>query len=327
MVPVRKYPFLVDIRSITSYLVGKLYPMMMKKLCILTLMCVSMVNANAQFKAKMINTVQGNERIYTVYSSGDMYRYEFEEGGEKGVVIVKPEENKSYILMPSKKFVHITECDGAMSRMNDPWQSYLWFSKFGEEKTIENQTLEGTNVVVKAAYQGESKVFTCYFSEKLNFPVKIQSNMEENTFMRLENIEPWKTISAYFMVPEGYTEVDRRMRPIVAEPPPPASWTDIKGSIPFEGSLQRGEKMWLTVPASVYYTFRINNTTDSPGKIIYHLYRDKTKLGWEEQGKDKYRTIRLFPGESKTLTQNWEAGLNVLLEVYEGTLEIAVMKE
>lgn len=299
----------------------------MKKLVILIIICLSFSVANAQFKAKMVNSVQGNERIYTVYSDGDRYRYEFEEGGEKGIVIVKPEENRTHILMPNRKFVHITECDGTMSRMNDPWQSYLWFTKHGEEKKEGAETLFGYDVMVSAAYQGESRVFTCYFSETLNFPLKIESDMEENTFMRLEDIESWKVIEAYFMVPEGYTEVDKRMRPIVAEPPPPESWNESKATLPFERTIERAEKIWLNIPSEAYYKLHIENCSDAPGKIIYHLYRGDVKLGWEEQGKDKYRTYRLFPGESKTLTNKWEAGFKLLLEVYEGTLRVSVISE
>ena len=42
----------------------------------------------SQFRAKMINVVNGKETNYEVYSGLKQYRYDFVEDGMKGVVIV-----------------------------------------------------------------------------------------------------------------------------------------------------------------------------------------------------------------------------------------------
>ena len=79
-----------------------------------------------QFQANMTNVISGREMLYKVYSDLNHYRYEFDENGMKGVVIVLPDENKTFILMPEKKIAHKTKCDALISRMNDPVQSFFW---------------------------------------------------------------------------------------------------------------------------------------------------------------------------------------------------------
>ncbi len=299
----------------------------MKKITPFLMILFAFLPCRAQFTASMHNTVQGNERVYTVYADQNQYRYEFEESGEKGIVIVKPEENKTFILMPSRKYVHITPCDGMMSRMNDPWQSYLWFRQYGKEKEEGNETVDGYKCLVRSVYQNDSKVFTCYFSEKLNFPVQIKSDIEDNTHMELNDVKSWKPDPSLFEVPKDYIEVDRRMRPIIPEPPAPESWTESKATLPYEATVERGSKVWLHVDKEQYYKFNLSNETDAPAKIIFHIYRNGEKLGWEEQGADRSRTYRLFRGESKTMTQDWKAGDDILIEAYEGQMHLAVRPE
>ena len=43
------------------------------------------------------------ERIFTVYSADTGYRYEFDEDGQKGAVIVKNDSRQVIILMPQQK--------------------------------------------------------------------------------------------------------------------------------------------------------------------------------------------------------------------------------
>lgn len=282
---------------------------------------------HAQFSARMINVVQGNQREYKVYSDLDRYRYEFEESGMKGVVIVHPGENKTYVLMPDQQNVHITTCDGRMSRMNDPWQSYLWFKNYGTEKELGNEKIEGYQCKKMALYQNDSKVFTASFSEKLKFPVTLQSEIEENTYMRLDNIKPWKSDPSFFEIPEGYIEVDERMRPLIPEPPPPETWTEKEITIPFTGALNRGEKLMLHINASGYIKLNLHNRQETPGKMSYTLFENNVPLSVNDQGKEKYRMYRLFDNEKKTLTLNLSEGQDVLLKGYEGSLELEIAME
>ncbi len=289
----------------------------------LTASCI----AYSQFSADMINVVQGNERAYKVYSDLDSYRYEFEESGMKGVVIVHPGENKTYVLIPDQQYVHITSCDGMMSRMNDPWQSYLWLKSYGKEKNLGSEDVKGYQCDKLALYQNDSKVFSASFSPQLNFPLTMQSEIEENTYMRLENIEPWENDPSYFQIPGDYTEVDERMRPLIPEPPPPETWTEKEIVLPYTGALHRGEKLWIHIKEPHYYKLKLQNNLQEPGKFSYTLFEHGTPLSVNEQGKEKYRTYRLFNSEKKNLTLNLSGDQSVLLKGYEGSLELELNKE
>ena len=299
----------------------------MKTIAILTLLALAASSLQAQFRATMINTVDGNERVYSVYSNLDRYRYEFTEGDESGVVIVKPGENKTYILMPDRRFVHVTACDGAMSRMNDPWQSYLWYKKNGEEKVEGTEQVRGYTTSVRSVYRAGKKLFTCHYAEALQFPLKIENHVAEETHMHLEDIRDWKVNLSVFEIPGDYTEVDRRMRPVIPEPPAPESWVESEASVPYHTTMKRGMKTWIPIPEPDNYRLRLENTGDTPAKIIYHLYEDGEKLAWDEQGKDKYRTLRLHPGESRNLVMRWDADQDILLELYEGAMQVSLERE
>ena len=197
----------------------------------------------AQFQARLVNSFSGSERNYAVYSDLDRYRYEFEEDGMKGIVIVNPAANQTAVLVPDKKYVHHTTCDGMMSRMNDPVQSYEAYKKYGPEQVVGNESLNGYDCTKKEVFQGDTKVFTAWHADKLNFPVRIVAHYSENMFMELRDIKKWKVDPSYFEIPADYTAVDEEMRPIIPEPPPPDSWTETTASIPYDGTLKRGEKI------------------------------------------------------------------------------------
>ena len=282
---------------------------------------------SAQFQARLLNSFSGTERYYDVYSDLTQYRYEFEEDGMKGIVMVNPGINRTAILIPEKKYVHITTCDGMMSRMNDPVQSYEAYKQYGPEKVTGNETLQGYDCVTKDIYQGDTKVFTAWYAEKLKFPVKIVAHYSENMYMELQDIKKWDADPAYFVIPDGYTEVDEEMRPVIPEPPPPDSWTETEVTMPYEGTMKRGEKIRMKIPETVYYKFRAANNGDTPAKFTYHLYENGEKLPWDIVGNDERRTHRLHMGEKNNQTFDWKSGWLLVVEVYEGVLELKIFPE
>ena len=173
-----------------------------------------------QWQAKMFNSISGSEKIYRVYSNLDQYCYTFTEDEISGVVIVSPGINQTAILNTDEKMVHYTSCDGMMSSMNDPVQAYNNYKKHGEEKVIGTETLDGYNCIKKELYQGDQKLFTQWFSEELNFPVRIEGHFSENAYMQLENIQKWDVNPSVFIVPADYIEVDEELEPVTPEPPP-----------------------------------------------------------------------------------------------------------
>jgi hypothetical protein len=300
----------------------------MKTYLILLLLAILIsINSFCQFTAKMINVVDGKERNYVVYSDLKQYRYEFEEDGMKGVVIVNPDKNETAILLPEMKYVHRTTCDGIMSMMNDPVQAYIWYKKQGEEKTAGTGEINGFNCVKKELLQSDVKVFTVWYAEELNFPVKMINHFSDNTHMELKDIEPWTSDASYFEIPEGYTEVDERMHTVIPEPPPPESWETKEASIPFEGTVARGTKLEIKIGQSVYHKLAISNETSEPAKIIRHLVRNGQELSDDQQGPLKYRSSRLYSGENKTYTFDWKEGDIVIIEACEGEMHIKIFPD
>ena len=275
----------------------------------------------------MTNVISGKEKQYKVYSDLNYYRYDFEEDDMKGVVIVLPDENKTFILIPDKKFVHKTTCDAFISRMNDPVQSYLWFKKNGTEKAAGVESIAGESCRKSEVYIQDQKVFTVWYSDKLRFPIKIVNHTAENTTMQLNNISNWKVDTKMFSVPDDYVEVDQQMRPIIAEPLPPEKWTVIEGTVPYQGDLTRGTKIRFPVTSDVYHKVELKNNTQDMAKVIIHIFRNGKELSDDEQGPVSYRSKRLHPGESKTNTYALKSGDTVVFEDYEGTMSIKVYLE
>lgn len=278
----------------------------------------------AQFTATMKNVVKGDERIYQVYHDGENYRYEFSEDGMDGVVIVKPAENKTSILVPEKKYVHHTTCHDVMSRMNDPVQSVMTIKDRYNEKGLGEEEIAGFKCSKSELFAADQKVFTLWFSEELNFPLRIENNFQRDTYMELSGINVQDVVANKFVVPEDYTEVDDKMRPKIPEPPPPDSWTNVELSLPVNRVFQRGEKIVVNINDETNYRLTAINNSESPAKFVRSVWKDGAELAEEKQGPLKYRTKRIFDGEKFSNVYHWKAGEQVRIEVHEGELQLVL---
>jgi hypothetical protein len=285
------------------------------------------IQGQTPFKAEMHNVKSGNKTIYQLQSDGTKYRYDFEEDGMKGIVIVDPVKGKTAILMPDKKFVHYTELTSGLSMANDPFQSFLNMRKRFTEKIIGPEKIYGYESEKSELYAGDQKLFTAWYSGKLNFLLKMINNSEPDTYMELSDIKPQKIDPAVFKVPEDYTVVDQRMRPVIPEPPPPDSWNTVKTTLPVKGEFKRGDLITFKVPENKNYKIILKNETGDPSKIIRISMRDGKELPDNEQGPLRYRTNRLFGGESSTNTYSWKAGDDKIIQVHEGKIHIEVVPE
>ncbi len=279
------------------------------------------------FTAEMTNVKQGTKEIYQVQSNGEKYRYDFEENGEKGIVIVDPEEGKTAILFPSKQMVHFTETSSIISRSNDPVQSVMTLKDRYYEKQLGQEKVAGFDCDKTELYAADKKVFTVWFSEKLNFPLKIQNHIAKDTYMELSNITLQKITPPVFVVPKDYTEVDNRMRPVIPEPPAPEKWNTIEADLPLNTKYSRGDRVKFKVPETKNYVINLTNNSAVPAKIIRYTFRDGKELSNNEQGPLKYRTRRLFGNETFRNIYRWKAGDTKILEVHEGKLNVEIALE
>jgi hypothetical protein len=286
-----------------------------------------MIHGQNSFSAEMLNVRRGTESIYQLQSMGEKYRYDFDESGMKGIVIVDQKKGETAILMPDEKFVHYTDIHSQTSLMNDPYQAFIYSKSRYDEKKLGKEKIAGYDCIKSELYASGQLVYTAWYSEELDFLVKLVNEMADNTYMELREIEKGKISEEIFSVPEDYTEVDRKMRPIIPEPPAPDSWKEIKSSIPLKGEYKRGDVILFKVPESRNYKFILNNNIDRPAKIIRIGMRDGKELPDNEQGPVSYRTRRLHAGESFSNVYSWEEGDEKLIQVHEGVINIEILPE
>lgn len=283
-------------------------------------------HAQSSFKAEMTDVQNGKTKVYYVQSNGEKYRYDFEEEGRKGIVIVTPAEKKTAILMPDKKYVLYTETSSSWSRANDPVQSALTLKARATEKKTGVEKMAGFNCDKSELYIDNDKIFTVWFSQKLNFPLRIENNMRDNTYMQVSAIELREIDPSVFVVPDHYTEVDERMRIKIPEPPAPKQWNNIEVSLPVNKQFKRGDRIKFEVPESGNYVVNLKNNTASPAKIIRTSFRDGEELPDMVQGPVKYRTERLYANETSKNTYVWQAGDTKEFKIYEGKLNINIQE-
>ena len=283
--------------------------------------------SQASFSAEMVNVQGGTEIVYKLQSDGNKYRYDFEEEGMRGIVIVDPAKGKTAILIPDEKYVHHTEINSPKSLMNDPYQSFLYIKTYYEEKPAGRETVSGFECDKTEIFDSDRKIITVWLSDELNFLVKMVNHTSENTFMELRNIRPGKIDNAIYQIPADYTEVDERMRPVIPEPEPPDSWLKIESSLPFKGEFKRGDLIFFDITENKNYKLILINQTDDPAKIIRIGMREGKELPEDEQGPLSYRTERLYGRESSTNTYRWKAGDQKIIQVHEGVIYIEIFAE
>jgi len=173
---------------------------------------------SGQFRATMKSSYSGVEKEYQVWSDGTNYRYEFKEKEQPMAMIVRPEENKAYVMMPDKKAYRPYPCDDFAIVMTDPVQGCVYIAHSYIEKIAGHEEAAGYDCLKKEyyrAYKGDTSiVFIVLFSEELNFPVKMIQGAFKTVKMELSGIQKWKPEKDYFVLPGGYAEVDENMQPV-----------------------------------------------------------------------------------------------------------------
>jgi len=160
----------------------------------------------------------GQTRTFTVFSADAGYRYEFNEAGQAGVIIVKKGSSDVIMLMPQQKMAMKSAAGNRMSMGNDPVSAYEYFKKEGTIKEIGSETINGMkctkselwNIKSDEYSQVNQKMFTVWTSDKYNFPVKMINHIDgsQGSGMELKDIEPWTPNAQSFEIPAGYQVMD-----------------------------------------------------------------------------------------------------------------------
>ena len=185
----------------------------MKKLTFLFAVSLLVLPLSGQFKAKMYFTSMGQDRVFTVYSADAGYRYEFNEQGQSGVIIVKKGSSDIIILMPQQKMAMKSSSTDKMSMGNDPVAAYRYYQDEGLMKVEGQETVNGIPCTRSGLWNKDNpnqKMFTIWTSEEYSFPVKMINHISgsDDATMELKDIEPWTPDAKSFTIPEGYQIMD-----------------------------------------------------------------------------------------------------------------------
>lgn len=184
------------------------------QLILISILCCLSIHTLGQFQANMHFILSGIEKDFKVFSDQDRYRYEFNEDGQEGVVIVLNGSNEVFVLMPQQKMAIKTISSSQMSMANDPVKLYEYqVGAGGKEKNVGHEMINGYDCNKKELYgESDQLLYTMWYSEKYNFPIKIVSHMDVagTTNMEISDIEDWTPADSYFKIPEGYMVMDQQ---------------------------------------------------------------------------------------------------------------------
>ena len=172
------------------------------------------VPSHGQFSAEFIQKSGPEEVVTKFYVQNPFYRMEFEEAGRKGIVLVDTKEGTSKVLMPEQKMYMEMKSEDPRQLMNNPFQALDYFKSMGAVKKIGKETINGY-VCDKYLIQYEGKdLMTQWFSEKLQFAIKIINHSDEDMVLELRNIKEGPQDPSLFKVPEDYQQMNMSGQPV-----------------------------------------------------------------------------------------------------------------
>lgn len=170
-------------------------------------------SAYGQFKGMMTFYGSKDSRTFSVYSSDLGYRYDFIEDDQEGAVIVKSGSRELIILIPQQKMAMISPSDNPMSMANDPLQSFEYYKASGIFEEAGEESINGTLCKKSILYNKENpsqKMFTMWFSEDYNFPMKLINHIDVSgeSGMEMKDVEPCEVDPSMFEIPSGFNVMD-----------------------------------------------------------------------------------------------------------------------
>lgn len=190
----------------------------MKKIILFALVSLSGLSLSAQFKGRMNFNSMGETRSFAVHSADAGYRYDFDEDGQRGAVIVRNGSGEVIILMPQQKMAMKSPADSPMSQSNDPLKSLEYYQKSGVMKEEGQGVINGIECTKSTLYDvndPSQKLFTLWFSDTYKFPMKMVNHIDgtENSGMEMSDVEPWIPDPQFLEIPDGYQVMEMPVMP------------------------------------------------------------------------------------------------------------------
>lgn len=159
----------------------------------------------AEFQADVLVQAQGEKPIHgKIYVKGTMIRHEMEEEGQKQIMIVRPDKNLSWMIVPEEKMY-----------MEIPYQpDEQTFEEWTAEKEknskyLGDETISGVECK-KYEMEEEGEKSTFWISKKYAFPIKV---VGPDSTMEYKNLKDGAVPDALFEVPPDYEKMAMPMLP------------------------------------------------------------------------------------------------------------------
>jgi hypothetical protein len=186
--------------------------------------CPSKSNADAEgFTADMIQKINNKNIEGKLFVKGNEYRMDLEENGEKLSILVDRESGKTTIIIHSQKAAREIKNTSLQSLSNNPFESYKTSLEKYSSKENGSEAIDGYDCKKIEIYQDDQSLMTAWVSDKLEWPVKIHTEMEPLRVMELKNITAKNLEEDLFKVPEDYKltplpEIKKEEEPVKEEP-------------------------------------------------------------------------------------------------------------
>jgi len=183
----------------------KLKPLIPLAASLMLVFILALPSWAAEFSADMIQKMQGQTQTGKVFIKGKKMRMEMNAPGNKMVHIMLPEENKTIILMTEEKMY--MEMVAAYKPSSSPSSNKEDLEKVATLKQLGTETINGYlcdtyQVIFHDKNQG---TMTQWYSEKLNFPIKmISQGPQGEVVTEYQNIKEGTVPDSSFLIPPGY---------------------------------------------------------------------------------------------------------------------------
>lgn len=183
----------------------------MKKLILSILLIILVAQINyAQFSAIFFILSADQAAVSgQLFVQDHLYRMDFHQGGEESIIIIDTKEAISTILIPAMNmYTENTLVSDEISNL-DPFRFHDYYMSQGLANNSGYELIESYNCIVYKIIDEDGNELTEWFSEDLNFPIKIEGNLNGGDFlMELKEINESKLEPSIFKVPDGFILMD-----------------------------------------------------------------------------------------------------------------------
>ena len=179
----------------------------MKKLALSIIFIVMLVQTNfGQFSATFFILSADQDAVSgQLYVQDHLYRMDFHQGGEESIIIIDTKEAKSTILIPAMNmYIENALASDEISNL-DPFRFHDYYMSQDLAKDSGYELIEGYNCILYKTTDEDGNELTEWFSEDLNFPIKIEGILNGGDFlMELKEINESKPEPSIFKVPDDF---------------------------------------------------------------------------------------------------------------------------